>query len=237
MTKYEQISKTVIAALDPELKRHVRKIRGSYWIHCPLLIKFNITAYGAAALNEWYNRKKIIAAELLADVRFKPMSYLWLIEKPYRLQAFIGIQDKLSDAQYWRNLEFAWEVNEFVHRDKTTWLSLFTSKRRYRGLIMDREDRKHLQTLPDELVIYRGYRHSSYKAGLSWTLSLEKAAWFANRWNQGNPMVVTGRCRKEDVIAYLNGRNEQEIVIDPRKVTGLKKLKDFPARDSDEAAT
>ena len=31
-------------------------------------------------------------------------------------------------------------------------------------------------------------------------------------------MIVCGKCHKRDVLAYFNGRSEQEIVIDPHKV-------------------
>jgi hypothetical protein len=48
--------------------------------------------------------------------------------------------------------------------------------------------------------------------GISWTLSKEVAVWFARRWqDKGLPMVVTGKCRKRDVLGYTNGRKEQEI--------------------------
>jgi hypothetical protein len=89
--------------------------------------------------------------------------------------------------------------------------------------MMDEDERKTFGELPDELTIYRGYA-GKRKNGLSWTLSLEKAEWFADRFEMmtgETSYVVKGTCKKADVIAYFDRRQEDEILIDPAKVVGI----------------
>ncbi len=57
--------------------------------------------------------------------------------------------------------------------------------------------------------------------------------WFANRFAMldrfGEPKLVTGVARKEDVLGYFTGRGESEVVIDPAKVK-KQKVKELQAR-------
>ena len=228
---YERAIRRVINCLHPEIRRHVCEINNTHWIHSPLLITFGLSGLDAAKeINTAYMRKKALAENFLANIRFDPMAYLWLIEKPYRLDAFIELQDRLSDAQYWRYLEFVFSIVEYVQYDIAKWLSLLHSTRRYRPLMMERKDRKHFETLPDTLTIYRGYQHGKYrhKMGLSWTLSKEKAIWFAyRRTENGAAKVVTATCAKANVFCYTNGRKEEEIIIDPAKLNGIRAVRDI----------
>ena len=227
---YDRANNKVIDALCPELKREVCKIDNRYWIHSPLFIIDAIHAYDPAQLNAAYLKKKALAEQFLANIRFDPMAYLVLIEKPYRLNALIEIRNRISDAQYWRCLAYAWAISEYTHQNKWEWLNLFRSERRYRALMMVREDRKYFDALPDTLTIYRGYQQGKHKhkMGLAWSLSKEKAIWFAYRKPEnGRPMVVSGVCRKADAICFTNGRKEQEIIIDPALITRIKNVKDI----------
>jgi hypothetical protein len=114
------------------------------------------------------------------------------------------------------------------------WLRLFKSRRPHRELLMSAADRRELAEMPESLMIYRGYRKGAARSGLSWSLSRDRARFFARDGKAerrallsgyrvaGVPMIVCGRCRKRDVLAYFNGRDEQEIVIDPRNVSGKR---------------
>ena len=82
---------------------------------------------------------------------------------------------------------------------------------------MNKAERAALANMPDVLNIYRG---GSTKKGLGWTLSEEKARWFAARSKYGaaGNLVFAGTVRKSKVYAYLNGSEEQEIVANPKFV-------------------
>ena len=226
--KDERAIQILIDSLLPELQEYVFEDDGKYCISGPLLIKTDLQNYDPVELNTEFTKKCASEKEYRANVRFAPLSYLWLIEKPYRMDALIDIQDEISDAQYWHCLEHVWTLTEFVHENIEEWFELFSSKRRYRALLMSRVDRKYFQTLPNILTVYRGYQEGldDNMMGLAWTLSLEKADYFAHRFEEiGEPKVVSGVCNKSDVICYTNGREEQEIIIDPLKISGIKPVK------------
>lgn len=67
------------------------------------------------------------------------------------------------------------------------------------------------------LTIYHGHVKSTMRGSHSWSLSPETAHFFGNRnalfYNAEKYYVVTGKCRPEDVIAYITDREEEEIVI------------------------
>jgi hypothetical protein len=220
-----------LITLLPELEPYLYDDGPMGWtIHSPLLIRYAVDAEDPTVVKELYLRKKALRDEFLKEVRFRPMRYLGLIEKPYRLDALYRVRNKIGDAQYWRGLAYVWTIMEKLHHNKPKWLRLFRSDRRYRALMMNRDERKEFALLPDTLKIYRGYQHGRYRnrLGLSWTVSLKTATWFAYRFPQnGKPTVICGECRKEDVFCYLNDRNEEEIVIDPAMVADIRYVEDI----------
>jgi hypothetical protein len=61
--------------------------------------------------------------------------------------------------------------------------------------------------------------------GISWTASLDKAKWFAERFaDLGNPAVYMATVEAEHVYAYHNGSEEQEFLCDIPKSLKLKKV-------------
>lgn len=69
-------------------------------------------------------------------------------------------------------------------------------------------------SLPDEVTIYRGC-YASNMWGLSWSLRREVAERFPTlpRYRQpGQPILVTAKVMKKDIIAIIANREEYEIV-------------------------
>jgi hypothetical protein len=149
--------------------------------------------------------------------------FILLHERPYRLDAFLGICRDLSNKDYWSLLLSTWLDTEFPTINKEVWLQLFTRKTPGKRKVMSSKERRVLRDLPDkDIDIYRGYGDEQHKDGISWTLSYEKASWFATRFYKEAPIVAEGICDKKDIIAYLNDREEEEIVIDPESVNVLR---------------
>lgn len=78
--------------------------------------------------------------------------------------------------------------------------------------------------LGSEFTIYRG-QNLEEVPGISWTLSKEKADWFAKRnemflGGKGKTDVVDMRVTLDDILYYYNGREEQEVVVSPHKLYG-----------------
>jgi len=126
----------------------------------------------------------------------------------------------LSDCDFWKY------IGEFYMRssgsiDVLQLLKLiFSSKRQNKDCLMTLEEKQYLDSLPDEIEIHRGMSVKESKNknyGMSWSLSKKIAEFFAYEYYQtiasGKPMtVVTIKIPKNEAIAYLNRREEEEIL-------------------------
>ena len=95
-------------------------------------------------------------------------------------------------------------------------------------LMMDEEEQKVYDELPDMVKVYRGVGlkddeelETDDELGISWSISKEKGEWFSNRfWNNG--YLIEGEVKKEHIYGYLNGRQEQEVIVEPRFIENIK---------------
>ena len=88
--------------------------------------------------------------------------------------------------------------------------------------LMGQENYEVYENLPDTFVVYRGLQENAREDGLSWTLSKDVAEWFASRFeNDGE--IIEKTAYKTEVIAYLNDRDEEEIILDIKKVLKREK--------------
>ena len=98
------------------------------------------------------------------------------------------------------------------------------------NFMMSNDELEVFNNLPDKFKVYRGITESdteniAYDEGISWTLSKEKAKWFSTRFAKNKKSKVLELevhkntpypAKKEDkqkAVAYLNGREEQEIIV------------------------
>jgi hypothetical protein len=150
-----------------------------------------------------------------------------------RQGVFFRIHSRLSDDQYWKTLRDVWSLEEVTFPHKRNWIRLFRSERPARELLMTSDECDRLATLPEKVCVFRGIGNCRHKNGLSWTLSVETARFFANYACGGRrscfgfsgllPVLVSGWCRKRDVLALFLDRKEDEIVI-PAGLVCDKKL-------------
>jgi hypothetical protein len=177
----------------------------------------SVTVFGAehaAELNEQYEQKAILAEQALRDGDWS--AYLKFHERPHRLNAFVYVIGDLDDRCYWECLAETWIDAEFPWQNRTRWSELWNSKRSKKEFAMSPEERDVLKGLPQEFTLYRGVGQNGNSTGLSWTLSREKAVFFAQRFR--GDQLLTATAKRDDVHSYLNGRNEQEIVIESTAV-------------------
>jgi hypothetical protein len=160
--------------------------------------------------------------------------FVWLHERPYRLWAFQGIEPQLQNDTYWQLLGATWIDSENYFQNKRVWHEYLSSKRPSRYWIMASEDMDVLESLPDELTVYRGREPGDVyeinggnylsKFGPSWTLDYNIALKFAKRFKSmwrtrfksDELIVFKATCNKADAIGYLNSRSEEEVLIFPR---------------------
>ena len=159
--------------------------------------------------NNVYNHKKEAIDEAIKEKNIN--SYLWLHERAYRVESIINALNdwwKPSKKEYWELISFLWTDTENVYENKDYWEQLLFLEFSDSHLMMDEEDTKFFNELPSTITIYRGGVDDK---GYSWTLDKEKAEWFANRFNFDYE-VFEKTINKSDVFAYLNDRNESEII-------------------------
>jgi hypothetical protein len=160
-------------------------------------------------------------------------AYLSKFDSEKRLAAFLKIQRKMGDAQYWKHLAEVWQQTDFAAPNRRKWERLFfyTRDRAAAGFMMKPYERRRLAELPTKLRIYRGQQAAEHALGFSWTLSRRRAEWFARTdrsgrmgaigvrgWTPGPGVVIRGLVRKTDVLCYLAGRKEREVLVHPRNI-------------------
>lgn len=92
-------------------------------------------------------------------------------------------------------------------------------------------DKKKLRaasdTIPD-LPVYHVFRgvagHGVARrvSGVSWTLSLDAACWFATRFHLAHPAVLAAEIRQEEILAYWTRRSEDEVFCYPDSFRRVK---------------
>lgn len=154
--------------------------------------------------------------------------------KPYRMQTLVyfyelGLFDDLTILA--PLLKSCWSTQEFPNWNERHHLAkireIFSL---CKDFIMDEDERKYYDSLPDEITIFRGqynnYRKVPYRA-LSWTTSFDTAAWFKNhRYTNGK--IYEAKINKNDTYAYLNNRGEHELIVNFNKIYDIQEIKEVP---------
>lgn len=153
-----------------------------------------------------------------------------LIRKPYRLSFLKYCEPYLSEKDLAELFADAWVSSENPNQDANCPISYLVKmfKKCNKQYLMQEKDYKVYQSLPDTFTIYRGVAVNRNPKGLSWTQNLETAKWFAHRFdtNEKKGYIQTAIAKKENVLAYFNTRNEDEIVYNSKKleITILKEV-------------
>jgi len=171
---------------------------------------YQVPFFSGGQANYQYEVKKKLVKEALDDKKYK--SYVWLHERPYRLQAFGDIQEFLSNQEYWSLLASIWTDTENAWAHLDLWREFFSSDRANREWLMDWDEQMAYEGLGETVTVYRGYQPGLNKDGISWTVNREKAEWFATRFGKKGK-VLEKQVSKRDIIAVFTGRNEYEVVI------------------------
>jgi len=220
--------------LDPELESYY-EINEDGWamIRHPLVYSVLHTENMNAMVNHQLKYKREAVAKAEDEQRW--YSYLFLHERPYRVEAFEAIQLRLTDEEYWKLLRDIWVDTENIWQNQTSWWRLMISDRPgRREHMMTEEERAALdQDFDERITVYRGYHPPGGWAALSWTTNSITAKFFARRLaitdeQKANMRVAEGVIHKENVIAFLNGRGEEEIVLLPEELWGTVHIEHLP---------
>jgi hypothetical protein len=217
MTQIEEMVKRlqleITEPLHPELIPYLEQSdMGWAMLRHPLVYQVPFFSNGSA--NAYYEQKKNAVEKAIEDKNYK--QFVWLFERPYRVEAFIKIADKLSDTDYWRLLSDVWIDTENQYAYLKQWKKLLASKRPNRHYMMTEEEDNILRALAQEVTIYRGCQKGINEDGLSWTLDKGKAKFFANRFGKKG-IILERTVSKNDIVAVLTGRGEAEVIWEETK--------------------
>lgn len=153
-----------------------------------------------------------------------------LITKPYALGFFKHAAQHLGREDFAKILAHTWIRTEAPNSDpnlsKSKLLTLFKSADPQ--ILMDEEEYQQFLSLPDKVTVYRGvtsYNASNVKA-LSWTLDRKTAEWFAQRFGEYGT-VYQAVVDKQHIFALFTGRNESEVIVNPKYLEGLEQIHQF----------
>lgn len=139
-----------------------------------------------------------------------------LVRTAYKLTWVKYCKDFLSEKDFGEFLSMAWVDEENPNQDVNCSITYLTGlfQKCKKEHLMCKEDYENYKKLPDKFIVYRGVAVGRNPHGLSWTLNLETAQWFANRFNNDKETgyIEKAVVRKSDVFAYFNTRGEDEIV-------------------------
>ena len=141
-----------------------------------------------------------------------------MLQPKWRMEFFKYIERHLNEEDYACLLRDAWTGSEFPNRDPGITLAgkIRFFRKVNRSLLMNKREQKVFDSFPDIVTVYRGCCGKNAVKGISWTLSFEKAKWFAERFPMWKGTVYTATIPKQYIYAYFNDRDEQEIVLDSR---------------------
>lgn len=208
--------------LDPELAECIVTMgrREMQFVKHPLV---NTLYMGVE--NKHLNRQLAYKREAIAEARQQGEwhSFIWLHERPWRLEALMDISLDMSDQEFWSLVANVWMDSENIRENYEAWDRLLRLDRSGQHHLMDDKDREGFAAIPVRggwVTIWQGHT-TERDDGWSWTMSREKAVWFARRFalmEGGQAVLTKGRIRKSRILAYFAGRGEEEVLAAPEHV-------------------
>jgi hypothetical protein len=213
-------------ALHPDLEKHVRRDNAlGSCIHHPLVIQVFHVPQMNKMVNAQYANKLRAVAEARAAREWD--RFVFLHERPYRLDALLQVLPKLTGTRKgWKLIEEVWTDAEGVGINFDAWETIFSSGGA--RLMMNTKERRAFDVLPESVEVYRGAKHK-HRRGFSWTLSREKAEWFAQRFDMRGAVLLSRTIAPaRDALALLLGRGEDELLLRPHVARSLRGVRVDP---------
>lgn len=166
------------------------------------------------ALDEW---RKMVSEQIRSAKN--AFEIYMMTNKPYGMTFLKYASHHLSKKDFSEILADAWIRSENPNNDPNLTqhelLSMFQSAESKH--LMSQAEMNTLDALDATITVYRGitsYNAKNVKA-LSWTLDRNVAEWFATRFDEDGT-VYQAQIAKSHIYAYFNGRNESEVIVDPK---------------------
>ncbi|MDV3428804.1 MAG: hypothetical protein LIR50_17575 [Bacillota bacterium] len=132
------------------------------------------------------------------------------IDKPLRFIFYKSLFDKIPDNQKYSVFKSVYTSSEYGFNQ----LSRDFLDKIFKYNIAPKEWFRE-----NVITIYRGEgdKSTSYTEACSWTINKEIADFFAHRFDSDG-IIYKAKVRQQDILDYINDRNEQEILVFPENV-------------------
>lgn len=181
---------------------------------------------GSPAYDMW---KKDIKERINAATRAS--SIYTMVTKPWSLLFVKFAEPFLSEEEFTDFFKDAYIKMEYPNSDPNFPVDELVSyfEECDPNLLMSENELEVFNGLPDEVTIYRGVTSNNLDGveALSWSLSPEKAEWFATRFSSIKGRVYSATISKNDIFAYFGLRGEQEVIVNPDYLENIEVYKDF----------
>ena len=202
--------------LHPDLQPYVHEVdRVGRVLRHPLIYSLPPVAW--RWVNASYEEKRKMLATYLAAGEWSRA--IFIHERPWRMtrldEYWMDMPDTIE-----RNAALleVWSDTEQPFQFGPVPLRLFTAARADRTLYLTDDDAGTKPILRGKLTVFRDTGIGE-KPGIAWTLDRDKAVWFAKRFRDAaDAILITATVDSSKVLAYIVGRGEQEVVVDPRRV-------------------
>ena len=198
--------------LLPELERYFH----DRFLSHPLIVRSGVNRSRAAGINQAFQEKKARSQQAFRDRDWR--GYIFLHERPYRFGALrrcISRNLFQDDETFNEAIREVWIDSENARQIRLGWRSVWA-----RARLLESE-RSVLAAMPELLTIFRGVRNRKAWRGVSWTLDVETARWFATRFSDTR-VLVSGAVNREFIKAYLTERDESEVIVLPEQVQNVQ---------------
>lgn len=152
-----------------------------------------------------------------------------LMRTSYHFSFLKYIKQYLSKQDFDKLLAEIWISSENPNQDENVSINQFITwfSKADKSTIMSNKELRYYNNLPDIVNIYRGVAVGRAKQkGLSWTDDIKTAKWFAGRFDNDKKKgyVLSAKINKEDIFAYFNSRNENELLCNSKKIYDIQKI-------------
>ena len=138
-----------------------------------------------------------------------------------RFEVFLAIAPILKGRKYWQALRNAYIMSDNLYAYRIDVRIAFMSNEPDRISLMRKNELKEFEQLPEMVKIYRGAsieEEENDDYGISWTLSLEKAHYFAFEYprnvdtDEHEKRIYSRVVPKSKILAYFKERGEEEVI-------------------------
>jgi len=198
--------------LLPELQDYYEEGGNFPMVRHPLVFSVPHSPQQNAMLNEQYRVKLASVEKAFCDNNFG--TYIALHERAYRLDAFKTFIENsvVGNKEYWSTLADIYTDSENIYQNYDEWVELLSCDREFKRCLMNEDELETLYELPEKILVFRGYKYGDTSKWLSWSIDYGTAKFFADRF-VADGHLASGYVDKNDVIAYFNARDEDEILV------------------------